>query len=377
MVGYEDSVQPGSNSYTLDGFDKITGNIFSWMIHDDPTGPLLFEDFVDAANWLVKHHLPEDESTRVNGGHLCSGKILGSGDHEGERERTKAIRKAVRRIQLDALTRGYRPDHSVRLQRLFQDCTRTLEITIAGYVADLAYFGLPDDYEAARPFAALLDDARRQIAASPCLLDARSQALRAALRGAFDELAPETVTILTTALGEYEATGRRPAYDYSGVTLKLCKAIERELKRRVFVSWRTRLNSPAGRVELAAMGRHSTTSGSRDNGGRLLDWLRTGRGTPDLGLMRHCLREAGRGSRHPVLRDFAAHLKTFEGGDWLGSQDLFERLAAVSDRYRNGGAHDSVVTYELCAEALEHLVNQWPSTLSSVLLATRRIGEAK
>jgi hypothetical protein len=195
---------------------------------------------------------------------------------------TKAVRKAIVRIARDALTTGYRPEHSVQLQRLFQDTSATLEITLAGYLADLAYFGLPDgafgkriesavakeETEFGRMFAELQRSPLSRAQVNPVL----TERLKDLLGSATDLLTPKSITILTTALDQYQRVGRRPDYDYAGISMKLCKVVERELRGRVFVSLRSEFDGDAGRPRLDSL-RIASRGVNDRNGDKLLKWL--------------------------------------------------------------------------------------------------------
>lgn len=382
----------GPDAFALDGFDKVSGDKLSWSLIDCASsnhwgGPLLFRDIVDTCNWLIKFSLPHDEEVRVRGARLChGGGFPGSQNPEREKGVTRAIRQAIRQIQLDVLTSGYRPEHSIHLQRLFQDATATLEITVAGYLADLAYFGLPESYSldedegqnrtgsdngSSEPpkFPVLFRQLQSQIASVAHVNAPLFQELREAIGPVFDDLSEDSCVILATAFKEYRQVGKRPGYDYSGISMKLSKVVERELKRRVFEPWRAKYQSPEGRRRLDDLRRASERGPRDDTGSLIVDWL-SGRKRLELGSMRFCLKKAGERRPHAAIQALEAYLRSFSDPGWLTSQDLFDRLAEVSNRYRNGGVHEVVVNYDLCVEAIDRLLLDRDSTLARLLPAS-------
>jgi hypothetical protein len=375
-----------ADDYAFDGFDKITGERLAGMVRGDEGwhGPLLFPDIVAACRWLIHEVLPYDEETRIRGSRLShGGGVQGSDDPEHEAAVTRDMRKAIEHILTDVLTSGYRPEHSLYLRKLIQDASITLEVTVAGYLSDLAFFGLPESYPlddgseldpaaAASSFPGQFERLRRTLPGLGAVNPSLVRDLRRTLSSAFEELSEQSVTILASALQEFRQTGRRPAYDYSGITTKLCKVVERELRGRVFEPWRTRLQAPAGRGALAQM--RAAAKRYDDTGEIVLRWLEGGRRGLELGPMRFALKKAGAGNPHPALLELGQRLKQFADGTWLTSSDFEGRLKDVSDRFRNGGVHDAVVTYELCGEAFDQLLSQPDSTLRLLLEATRQVG---
>ena len=57
-----------------------------------------------------------------------------------------------------------------------------------------------------------------------------------------------------------------------------------------------------------------------------------------------------------MLRSLSSYLYTFKGRTWLISEEMESILGDLSSKYRNGGTHDKVVSYEICREAVDRIV---------------------
>lgn len=365
------------DAFVIDAFDKVSGERFAMSAYDGSyhdLGFLVFSDAIAACAYLIHEVLPHDEQVRANGYRLChGGGSPGSQDPDRESRITSSIVAALRKTLLDALTMGYRPEHGLHIRRLMQDATITFEVTEIGYLGDLLFYGTadgraiedrvdPDDpedaeevKEAARQVKKL-KAARGKIIEQVTLSPEIAAQLRKSLGQAYDMLAVESRVIAATAVEEFNRTGMRPGYDYAGVSMKASKLIERELTIRVFRPWRDAVRKELGKDRLSALREEVETPPVERTEQVLILWLQK-RSKLDLGAMRFCLsvaREAKASA--PMRKLLAAYLRKLPEGHWLTSDEFESALIDISTKYRNGGVHEHLVTFETCREAVNRIL---------------------
>jgi hypothetical protein len=367
-------------------FDKVTGDRAAWSIFGDieaTIGFLVFPDIITAAAYLIHEVLPHDERTRLNGYRLGhGGGAPGTHDPDREARITVSVTSAIRKTLFDALTNGYRPEHGLHLRRLMKDATVTFEVTEAGYFGDLVFFGLADGTEVwdrldlekenelkrKKKLMATRKAIVERIETSPDVV-AR---LRKSLGDAYDLAAPDSIVIAASMLAEFDRTGDQPGYDYSGISMKASKLIEREMKRRVFVAWRDAARRNFDKPTLKDLRAQIEAEHTGRTGQVLIDWLQK-RSKIDLGSMRYCLKELEKKcAATPLLRSLADYLRGFQGVDWLTSDEFGRTLEDVTTKYRNGGVHEHLVNYDVCCEAVERVLLGPKPTLQLLLQATER-----
>lgn len=365
------------DAFVIDAFDKISGEpcAFSTYIGGyRDLGFLVFPDAIAACAYLIHEILPGDEQTRANGYRLChGGGSPGSQDPDREARTTSNIIVALRKTLLDALTKGYRPEHGLHIRRLMQDATVTFEITEIGCFGDLLFFGTADGQEVWDRVEAddpedldEIKEAARQIkklrAARGNLVDqikitpAIAAQLRKPLGKAYDMLTVESRVIAATVVEEFNRTGMRSGYDYAGTSMKASKLIERELTTRVFRPWRDAVQKELGKDRLSALRGEADAPPVDRTEQVLLQWLQK-QSKLDLGAMRFCLSEARAASATTPLRKLLEdYLGALPDGRWLTSDEFESILLDISTKYRNGGVHEHLVTFETCRDAVNRIL---------------------
>ena len=365
------------DAFVIDAFDKVSGERFALSTYDEAyhdLGFLVFPDAIAACAYLIHEILPHDEQVRANGYRLChGGASSGSQDPDREARITSSIVAALRKTLLDAMTKGYRPEHGLHIKRLMQDATVTFEVTEIGYFGDLLFYGTadgravedrvdPDDpedseevKEAARQVKKL-KAARGKIVDQVNLTPAITAQLRKPLGHTYDMLSVESRVIAATVVEEFNHTGMRPGYDYAGISMKAAKLIERELTIRVFRPWRDAVRKELGKERLSALREEVETPPVDRTEQVLVQWLQK-QSKLDLGAMRFCLSEARRASAStPARKLLEEYLRALPDGTWLTSGELESSLLDISTRYRNGGVHEHLVTFEICREAVNRIL---------------------
>jgi hypothetical protein len=190
--------------------------------------------------------------------------------------------------------------------------------------------------------------------------------LRRYLGQTIDLLSTDSIQVLSAAMEELKRVGKSPAYDYAGVTMKLCKAFERELKHQLFDAWCQEVRSKIGERGVKQLRIDSESYGNDRTGDTALDLLAKKR-KPELGGMRFMLRAVANGSEHPAIKVLKSFLESFEGHDWLISTDHDQALERISSRYRNGGVHEHLVNHDLCSEATDYILSGKDAVLPKLL----------
>lgn len=365
------------DSFVIDAFDKVSGERFAMSTYDGSyhdLGFLVFPDAIAACAYLVHEVLPHDEQIRANGYRLChGGGSPGSQDPDRESRVTSSVVAALRKTLLDALTKGYRPEHGLHIRRLMQDATVTFEVTEIGYLGDLLFYGTasgraiedrvdaedPEDAEEVKEAARQvqkLKAAREKIVDQVTLSPEITAQLRKPLGQTYEMLAVESRVIAASVVEEFNRTGMRPGYDYAGISMKASKLIERELTIRVFRPWREAARKVLSKDRLSALREEVETPPVERTEQVLIRWLQK-QSKLDLGAMRFCLSEVRGGEPSTPLRKLlAGYLDTLTDGPWLTSDELESALLDISTKYRNGGVHEHLVTFETCREAVNRIL---------------------
>lgn len=367
----------GPDSFALSAEDKIDPeSLESELMPSDWCGPVLFSDIISACSWLANIILPRDFEVRTTGIESMLGWSEGKEDKSFAAKQVICCAKAIEDLMASVLREGYRPEHSIHLQRLFQDTSQTLEITAAGYLADFAFYGPPDSWaqyfddeeDLNSGFGKQFRRLQQRIHTTPLLDENQVRDLRRYLGPSFDELSLDSAVILNTALEEFQSVGKRRGYDYAGITTKLCKVVERELLDRVFRQWRDVAREKHGKRGIQVL-KEEVEKRSPDEAERLgLGYLEK-KEKLSLGPMRILLSSTNLSST-PAISSLLDFLRNLQGCEWLKSEEVSSSLQSISSTYRNGGVHEYLVAYELCQEAFEFI----KVFLGKLLLATRPRG---
>jgi hypothetical protein len=163
---------------------------------------------------------------------------------------------------------------------------------------------------------------------------------------AWDTLLPAVQHFLATALLHLDEQGHAPQLDYAPISLELVKALEVELGA-VFESYSDTLN--------AAAPAHNTDDRDESNLAAFLAKT-PGKKPPTLGRMSYFLRPPKEGASEMIL-SLHAYLRSLRNVEFLtGDKFLKQGLQRVIHKYRNGGAHDSPITEDVCRACLLELL---------------------
>jgi hypothetical protein len=357
------------NSFVLKGFNKISGEGLSSHFFEDSseTGLLCFPDLLAACRFLCHSIIPFDEDLRLHGATVSTGPVLAaSTDAQQEKARSDRLKSAIRGILKESLTRGYQPRQARHVMRLFQEISVSANITESGFLGDVLFHGPSpqnDLFERESKLAQVLNNLLREITETTSANDEQLQAAKRPLGEALNFLSGEGKVILATAMEMFRSAGKRRMFDYAGISMKLCKVVERELRTRVFEAWRG----------------HVTTRGSLDtikqyvgrkrdrNAEKALAWL-DNRTLLELGPMFYILKGTTRIATERVYVSLSAFLAQFSDPAWFESAEFDHMMDLIINKYRNGGVHSRVIDYDTCLEAMQNLVLGTEPFLKKLLL---------
>ncbi len=68
----------------------------------------------------------------------------------------------------------------------------------------------------------------------------------------------------------------------------------------------------------------------------------------------------------PAFQLLLEVIQSLGNKDFLLSQEFISACNSVSTKYRNGGVHEKIVTYEICKEAMENILTRKQSYLAQL-----------
>ena len=92
-----------------------------------------------------------------------------------------------------------------------------------------------------------------------------------------------------------------------------------------------------------------------------------------MGTVRFLFKNLREKSYEDIITDhFLNFLKSFENFNWIISEEHTSTIFDIYTKYRNGGVHEHLVSYEIWKEAIGRLVLNSESQLKKLLKATKQ-----
>lgn len=348
---------PSRENYMVDMFDAITGEnqALSNFIDCNDLDFLVFKDIFSFVSYIKKTILPVDEEVRVQGATLChGGGLSGSNNKEKEKLITDSITSCMDKLLKEVLRTGYKPHHSFVLKDLLNKNTVIIQIKSLGYFADIIFYDLYDkedfflrleecdiDEKAKKKFQSL----HTKIIQEQELPEDIKLKMVNYLGSSFSKLSTDSQLILSTALNEFEITGKSNYFDYAGISMKIAKVFERELNINVFKKWSKLAKDSFSKAEIKDMSIDKNIYDSE----ALLYKVLSKNEKPTIGNTLFLIRNVS-GASKPLTRHFTNLLVSKM--PWLLSEEFMNLMNDILKKYRNGGVHEHMVTYETCNEAM-------------------------
>ena len=363
-----------TNSYLVFGFDKVTGMPFG--NNDELLTPYVFSDILDAIAYFYHIHLSFEHEHRLNGFYVCQSNshYQGSENEELEHyilsERKLALRDLIQMNLVD----GYHIEHSEFLKSFVNRMSLSLEIEECGYLGDMAllsesyiadYVECNEESDLAERIAERARLYRAQDAGRIVLDEVLQNRIRIYLGHAYENLSPQSLLILESALQQFENKERRMNHDYAGITMKLCKVFERELVAILLRRWKDSVSRILTKQDMksalkdAEARRDETTC-------RLTGWFLK-RNKLELGSMAFVVGRLIENCDNDVLLDLKRHVQSLRNSEFILSEEFLDICKLISTRYRNGGVHEKIVTYDICREAFQKILISQDSYLKSLV----------
>lgn len=350
------------DSFLVFGFDKISGASFS--NHEEEIQPFVFQDVLQAIYFFYHIHFPDQKNLRQNGYYYCPAnrRVKGSDDEERESFILKEHRLALEDLMEEILVDGYKVEHAELLKAFINRASISLEIETCGYLQDIALFDEPmlskyiaehEESDMAMSIKKLAKKARSKNSGLE-LDDPIQNMIRQYLGASYRSLSTDTLCILESAVKQFNRADQRLHHDFAGISMKLCKAFERELKQLVFDRWKSMTIETEGKEWL----KKSLDKAKKDHDQTLikLAGYALDRNNLELGPMRFVMQRLKTDELDPVMTSFLRSIEGLANKDFLLSEELINVCELIATKYRNGGVHEKIVNYFVCKEAMERLL---------------------
>jgi len=357
-----------ADKYLIFAYDKISGNPFSNDGLEDT--PYIFSDIFDACSFFYHQLFKFEYDIRLNGYAHEPSFVEGSNDEKLEDFILDEKKRGIKRLMEDILIEGYKPEHSVHLMNFINKHSPVLNVLTCGYLKDLSIYRdlifeeaivnlqKEDETSITKKLKKMYHSSRSKHRNKNMFSKEIRDRLNIWLGNSIQRLDFDSILMLESAISEFENAGKDESYDYAGISMKLCKVFERELRRSVFESWRTDHN-----LDLPLEFDRQDLTLKRISG-----WLNK-TDKLDLGGMQFILNRTNENPNHAFLDSFREYLSKFPNYNYLLSEELQNDLAIMRTKYRNGGVHESIVTYDICEEALKKIIILPNSALIRLLSA--------
>lgn len=351
-----------ADSFLVFGFDKISGD--SFCNHEEGIQPFVFQDVLQALSFFYHIHFPEEKKLRQNGYYYCPANrhVKGSNDEERELFILKEHRRALEDLMDEILVDGYKVEHAELLKSFINRASISLEIESCGYLPDIALFdeamlsAYITRHEDSRMATSINSQAKkvRSKNSSLALDETVQNTLRKHLGASYRNLSTDTLCILESAVKQFARADQRLHHDFAGISMKLCKAFERELKRLVFDRWKNLTIESQGQEWL----KRSLDKAKNDHDQTLVKLIgyALDRNKLELGPMRFVMRKLKTDQLDPVMTSLLRSIENLSNREFLLSEELVEACELIATKYRNGGVHEKIVSYSICKEAMERLL---------------------
>tara|TARA_Y100000590_G_scaffold72832_1_gene80044 strand:- start:5433 stop:7691 length:2259 start_codon:yes stop_codon:yes gene_type:complete len=367
------------DTYSLSCWDTLTKQL-------SPSS--FFPHFLDALAWISQYELGVDRDARVMGRALdADGNsspywsewrkkqsrtdrffddgdgekyLVGNQNPEWESTRGDRFQKTLVSIGVKVLTEGYSPQQSDELVFLCNRTLRSLHVDFAGYIGDILWAcNEAEKPDILKTVSVNEEDWIAWTSSSIANIDpiGKSLALRRIEETTWNLLSGTTQHFVSTALASLEEFGHIPQRDYAGISIQIVKSIEVELGI-IMESFKTHIQEIP-----------SIAAGVTQDDEMLRRFVYDNGKPPTLGQIIYLFRQPAPDSP-PLTLTLYDYVKSLPNGTFLTSSKLRSTLRTAIYKYRNGGAHDSSISYATCIEALESIVGQHgkPGILAEIVL---------
>ena len=276
----------------------------------------------------------------------------------------RAITELIRKVFID----GYSVDSSIILMNFINRSSISLKIEQCGYLGDMAIFNYDyldkyyennDEYNVCNKIQKIANKYSVNYHSNTSLNNKYQNKLSRYVGMGYKNLTHDSKLILESSVKEYENSENQHNHDYAGISMKLCKVFEREINILVFKTWR----------ESAAIDRSSikNLTNTNDFTTKKLAGYLLKKNKLEIGPIRYTIIRLMSNCDNELLMSLKKHIEKLHNSDFILSDDFDSICNLISNKYRNGGVHEKVVSYKVCKEAFNEILIKDGNYLSKLL----------
>lgn len=337
----------------LSGFDKLDKYlIISW---DAVTGegkdtPLYFNSFLDLIEWVWQYETISDFPMRLNGAVQSNGMIgiPESPDPEFQKAVHEKVSLQLQTIYKKVVEHGYSPKIGEDLSAILNHHLKSLHIDCIGYCKDILWQTYDNDLDEIVSSLAIPEElVIKFFNDSYNLLDneGASQGKEILGENVWNKLSTRSKFFISSSLSELQILGVSPQLDYSLVSIGFVKALEYELGL-LFLNFC--LTNDLSRIDydIDDFGEKTLVDLSAKRAGK----------PPTLGSMGHLIKPNLR-NKNELRFKLGKYLDSLNCGEYISSKKFWkEGIYRVTNKYRNGGAHDSAIPMKTALECKDYIL---------------------
>lgn len=332
-VSFEEETH--QNSFVISAWDAVTGD--QWEI-------LSFCNAIEALQFLASFEREHDQPTRTGGAQACFMLgFAGSNAPQWEGDRSQRFQLGLLRIGKRIIRQGYSPSDANDIVALCNAALKTIHVRFAGYVGDLCISCAEAEKEN------LLETLELEecVDGSEYILDPIGESIAKSIMGesSWNFIGDKAQFFLSTALLDFQDRGFAPQLDYAPFSVQVVKALEVECGALFLEFWGRHQENL--KDEISDIYEEKSCLRSLPNGK-----------APSLGEMARMFKNAKKADT-PLSQKLAEFLSQIDPGGYLTSKKFCDKaLSKALHKYRNGGAHDSAISYEVCRDCIHDLVGE-------------------
>ena len=298
----------------------------------------------------MNHEYHEDNSSRINGIHTpFSTGLIGSKKDLQENAISDLILESLKQNLRIVLNQGYNPKIALNIIRLFNNYCKTIQINLLGFVEDILW--QTEDNENLEILSLLEIEEENYLSHTSSLelfvdLSGEETAIKLIGSDLWSKLEKRSRHFIASSISQLNIIGLSPQLDYSLISIGFVKAVEYEfgLLTKSFIE------KEAVLIEEDFQ--------KKDLLDKILFKMKfeTNSKPPTLGNYPFVLDQKYKkiSKVHELMYNY---FKNLINGNYWTSPDFYTTvLNNITSKYRNGGAHDSSISYDTCIKCMNCIV---------------------
>jgi len=342
QANWTDSEDEKIKTYCIVWWDAVTG--------DGKENPMFFNSILDLIIWLWQYECCRDYPIRRDGAHQCNGFIgvPATPDKEYEEIIHTKIREQLIRIFKRIALKGYKPKDGDDLSGLVNSYFRTMHVDLLGLSKDVIFQLDGEEKDEVASLLAFSEEfLESEFSDSYNQLDELGASLGKKVLGdsVWNKLSTRAKYFISSSLSQLNILGRSPQLDYSLVSIGFVKALEFELGQ-LFKNFALTTDLTDMDYDEDDYGECALIKISINKGGK----------PPALGSMGHLIKPNQR-DKNELRSKFGEYLDSLNCGEYLASKKFWkEGIYRITNKYRNGGAHDSAISMKTAIDCKDFIL---------------------